>query len=43
MNEAQLATDPMSVALEVFRRLETAWNEADGAAFGAPTPRTPRS
>jgi uncharacterized protein (TIGR02246 family) len=34
MNSAQLATDPMSVALEVFDRLEKAWNDADGTAFG---------
>ena len=34
MHSAQLSTDPMSVAQEVFGRLETAWNDADGAAFG---------
>ena len=27
--------DPKSVALEVLERLETAWNDADGEAFGS--------
>ena len=28
------ATDPSTVATDVLTRLETAWNDADGAAFG---------
>lgn len=28
-------TDPQTVALEVLDRLETAWNHADGEAFGS--------
>lgn len=28
-------TDPDSVALQVLERLETAWNDADGEAFGS--------
>jgi uncharacterized protein (TIGR02246 family) len=42
MHSAQLSTDPMSVAQGVFDRLETAWNAADGTAFGrAYTPDAP--
>ena len=35
MTTTQSATDARSVALEVLARLETAWNGADGAAYGS--------
>lgn len=31
-----MTTDPTAIAAELFERLETAWNDGDGAAFGAP-------
>jgi uncharacterized protein (TIGR02246 family) len=34
MTLAHLTTDPKTVALEVLARLEAAWNDADGSAFG---------
>jgi len=34
MNATDLMTDPTTVALEVLERLESAWNNADGEAFG---------
>ena len=34
MNATDLMTDPTTVALEVLERLESAWNSADGEAFG---------
>jgi uncharacterized protein (TIGR02246 family) len=34
MTATQLSSDPTAVALEVLERLETAWNDADGTAFG---------
>ena len=33
--ESTVTSDPTTVALEVLSRLESAWNTADGAAFGA--------
>ena len=34
MTRTQLAADPRTVAQGVLSRLERAWNEADGTAFG---------
>ena len=34
MTTTQLSTAPGTVALEALRRLEAAWNDADGPAFG---------
>ncbi|HEX8318871.1 SgcJ/EcaC family oxidoreductase [Longimicrobium sp.] len=31
-----MSTDPTAIATELFAQLETAWNAADGAAFGKP-------
>lgn len=31
-----MTTDPTAIATELFERLETAWNNADGPAFGKP-------
>jgi uncharacterized protein (TIGR02246 family) len=31
-----LTTDPTKIATRLFERLETAWNDADGSAFGTP-------
>ncbi len=35
LRNAPRTTDPRAVALEVLRRLEAAWNDADGEAFGS--------
>lgn len=35
MTTAHLSTDPTTVAREVLLRLQTAWNDGDGTAFGA--------
>jgi len=35
MTATHLSTDSKRVALEVLARLEAAWNDSDGAAFGA--------
>lgn len=35
MTATHVSTDPKTVALEVLERLEAAWNDADGTAFGA--------
>ncbi len=31
-----MSTDPTAIATELFAQLETAWNNADGPAFGRP-------
>lgn len=31
-----MTTDPTTIATELFAQLESAWNAADGAAFGKP-------
>jgi uncharacterized protein (TIGR02246 family) len=35
MTATDVTTNPTTVATEVLERLETAWNDADGAAFGS--------
>ena len=34
--DARPTTDPTAVAAPIVKQLEKAWNDADGAAFGAP-------
>jgi uncharacterized protein (TIGR02246 family) len=34
MNATHLNTDPRTVARDALKRLESAWNDADGPAFG---------
>ena len=36
MNPSAVALDPHPVAIEMVGRLEQAWNDADGQAFGQP-------
>jgi uncharacterized protein (TIGR02246 family) len=35
MTTALTATDPATIAASIFQQAEQAWNDADGAAFGA--------